>query len=157
MLGSTNHPWERHEESDAGVAVAGGRIERYTAAATLLIGDVVFFSAALTVNKSVTVANYQLFAGVVVGGTQTKMQVGNSSEVGQTAANVNEDVLVCVDGKAWVVADAAIAAPAKLTAGTVTAGRVDDSASATAGQIIGTYLQVAAAAGNVILAQIQHM
>jgi len=129
----------------------------FTAAAALNIGDVVYLSAADTAAKSNTPANYQKFLGVVVGGKATYGYVGTlSTDVGVSAAATGESVLVQRNGKAWVVADAAIVAGALLTQGATTAGRVDDSASATQGQIIGLALQAATNAADKILMLIGH-
>jgi hypothetical protein len=142
---------------DGAVDAPGGSVQVYTAGGTLLVGDVVFVSAANTVNKSNTPANYQGFAGVVVGGTKTDMRViTRRNDYGITAAVVNEKVLVQNSGKAIVIADAATAVAANLTQGATTAGRVDDSASATQGQIIGQSLEAAANAGDKLLALISH-
>ncbi|SRR6266511_3208493 len=147
--------YQGEQENDADTP--GGLILAYNAAATLLIGDVVFISAAFAVNKNNTPASYQKFAGVVVGGFRTDYRVlQDDGAVGLQAALVNEVVLVGYLGKFKVIADAAIAAAGQLTQGATTAGRVDDSASATQGQIIGIALEAAANAGDKILALINH-
>jgi len=159
MKGSTNLPFTRRITSDApsDLGSVGGDILPFTAAAALNIGDAVYISAADTVAKSNTPANYQKFAGIVVGGKATYNQVGTlSTDVGVAAAATGEIVLVQRSGKAWVVADAAIVAGALLTQGATTAGRVDDSASATQGQIIGLALQAATNAADKLQMLIGH-
>lgn len=155
----SNHGYLFTSESEVTWDAPGGNVLAFKAAATLLIGDAVFLVPAgvFTVNKSNTVADYQNFAGIVVGGERTFRRVLQSDEdVGEQAALVNEMVLVLVDGKAKVVSDAAIAAGAKISQGAVTAGRVDDGAGAVAGQTIGNALEAAAGAAEKILALIRH-
>ncbi len=132
----------REDSSPAGL---GGVIERFTAGATLLTGDVVFISAVNTVNKSGTAANYAALAGVVVGGQAT---VGNVVETpGVTAATVGQSVLVQVSGVANVVAGGTVTVGTHLSViGDSTAGRV--IAGTTAGVIIGTPISNGAAAGT---------
>src|SRR5690348_17146555 len=79
------------------------------AGGTLLVGDVVYFTTAGTVNKSTTSADYAAFAGVVVGGTATNMQftADDASVVGTTAATVGQQVLVQYGGIATVQSAAA--------------------------------------------------
>ena len=148
-------------DSDSGPAqtdVLGGNVIPFIAGATLNVGDIVYVSAADTVNKSNTVANYQKFAGVVVGGYRTNYNViTNPNDYGIQAAQANETVLVQNRGKALCIADAAVAATALLTQGAVTAGRVDDSVSATQGQIIGIALQAAVNPGDKIRVLLNHM
>lgn len=158
----SNFPWVVDAEEDLGTDVPGGIVQRYKAAAALNIGDVVFLSAAFTVNKSVTEADYNAGIGVVVGGKQSGMQVlQRDGDVGTPAASAaNEEVLVCVCGKAKVVAGAAIAAGNKITGSTVVAGRVavgtitTDLAAGDTGRLLGMALEAAAGAGEKILAMI---
>ncbi len=160
MRGTTTIPHARRVAPDATAdnLGVGGDVLQFIAAAALNIGDVVYLSAANTVNKSNTPANYQKFVGVVVGGKATYNQIGTlSTDVGNAAAAANEDVLVQFNGKCWAVADAAVAAGGLITQGATTAGRVDDSASATQGQIIGMALQAATNAADKILILINHM
>jgi len=155
----TNLPYLTSEDHDEDYAAVGGNVERYIAAGNLNVGDVVFFSAVNgVVNKANTAASYQLFAGVVVGGARTTMGnvLSQSSAVGTLAAVANEQVFVQTSGKCFVVSDAAIVAPAKVTGGTVTAGRVASGVSASQGQIIGVVLQAAAGAGVVVLMNISY-
>jgi hypothetical protein len=159
MQGTTNLAYVRPEAPNdgAGVTSVGGTVLRFTAAAALNVGDAVFVSAANTVNKSATTADYQKFAGVVVGGTNTYMGCCSSTtDVGVSAADANEEVLVQVNGRVYVVAAAAITVATLLTVAT-TAGRVDDAAGATQGQIIGIALQAAGAAADKIQMLISHM
>lgn len=157
MRGTTNLPYVRHEPLGADVAAeyVGGQVIRALAGAALLIGDVVYWSAANTVNKSATTAAYAAFAGVVVGGANTFFQcIDNDADLGITAADTGEEVLVQISGIAWVLAAAATAAGA--TVGVVTtSGRVDDS-TATAGAYVGTSITAAINAADPILIQIAH-
>src|SRR5205814_41841 len=128
----------------------------YISNGTLLVGDLVSFTAAFTVGKTNVAADMQKFAGVVVGGQALDFRVmQDDNAVGFTAALVNQIVLVGYQGKFKVVSDAAIVALANLSQGVVTAGRADD-AGATQGQIVGLALEVAAGAGVKILALISH-
>lgn len=143
---------EQENDSDT----PGGLVHAMLAGGTLLIGDVVRLSAAFTANKTAVAADYVNFVGVVVGGTRTDFRVlQEDSAIGLQAAAVGEVVLVGYFGKFKVVADAAVAAGARLQQGAVTAGRVDDPA-VVAGQVLGTALEAAAAAGDKILALISH-
>lgn len=129
----TNIPYVTHRpDDDVNVGLVGGQVLQYTAGGTLNVGDCVLLSAATTVNKSVTKANYTSFIGVVVGGKQTDGRaLTSSAEVGLLAANINETVLVQISGQAYVVADSAVAIGINVSAG-ATAGRVDDATLATA-------------------------
>lgn len=133
----------------------GGRVIRFKAnATTLLVGDPVFFSAADTVDKSGTTANYIRFAGIVVGGNGTRYQVAHdTSMVGMTAALAGEDVLVQIDGIAWVVANIAVAITDNVIVST-TAGKV--TPGTTANQIIGTPVTTAAVLNDKFKLLIDH-
>lgn len=149
----SNFNYITHRKRDGDVAPVGGIVLPFLAAATLLVGDVVFLSAANTVNKSATSADYIKFIGVVVGGRQLYGEVidpdiNQTSVVGQTAALVGEEVLVQITGIAYVVCAAAVAIAAPLQVVT-TSGRVDDPA-AVAGQIVGTSLELGTGAASVI-------
>jgi len=159
---ATNFPWITGDESLDNLLDGdspGGRVCRFKAGAALNIGDTVYLSAAHTVNKSNTPANYTAVMGVVVGGATTNYEIlQDDADVGKQAAAANEVVLVCVAGKAKVVSDvAAIALGSKLTIGTTTAGRVDvgtittDLAAGDNGSFVGTALEAATAIGQVIL------
>lgn len=132
----------------------GGMVVALTAAAALNTGDAVFLSAAHTVNKSTTAADYLALVGVVVGGAQ--LNDGVTNETGLLAANANEEVLVLVGGVAKCVADSAITLGTLVTAGVVVAGRVDDAVITTDlvagdnGKILGLALTTAANAGDAI-------
>lgn len=138
----------------------GGITTEYSAGATLNVGDVVYLSAANTVNKSLTAATVLgKVVGVVVGGAQTDMKaLSSKSDVGLAAALVNERVIVLYLGKYWVVSDAAVTAGDPLTPGTVTAGRAKtgaittDLAAGDSGRILGNALEAAAGAALTILA-----
>ena len=80
----------------------GGYVQFYKVKATdsLKIGDVVFLkdsgTLTQTVSKSITIANYNSLAGVVVGGTRTTMQAYNDSGVvGTLAGTGGQTVIVC--------------------------------------------------------------
>lgn len=157
MHGSTNLPYIRHEPitADDASEYVGGQVVRLTAAATLLIGDCVYLSAANTVDKSTTTANYVSYIGVVVGGASTHMQCGsNDSDVGVTAALVGKDVLVQVSGIAWVPSAAAFDLGDMLQVAT-TAGAVDDSTT-TANCYVGIALTAASGAAENVRMLIWH-
>lgn len=173
----TGEPWEIAQEDDVGLS-PGGKVLRLTAAAALNIGDFVFLSAAKTVNKSIVIADHRKRIGVVVGGARTDGRVmQDTTNVGMQAAAINEEVLVCVSGVAYIVVAAAIAAGVHIKPDTVTAGRVQAAGSGFAiaagavavtstaanGDIItgdgetiiaGMTLEAAAAAGDKVLALI---
>lgn len=70
------------------------------------IGQAVYVSAKNTVSHSATLANYNAIAGIVVGGTRTSMQA--SYVVGDTStlvATTGQRVIVCDEGRAWVLVD----------------------------------------------------
>ena len=161
MSFKTNLPWIYHGPDDLSTCRPGGQVILCKAAATLLTGDVVFFSAADTVNKSTTSANYVAFAGVVVGGTRIPPlgeiiddRLNQANTTGIQAAQANEFVYVQISGIARVVCAAAVAFGAALQVVT-TSGQVDDPA-AVAGQIVGTALDVGAGAASVIRMLIDH-
>lgn len=124
----SNFPFTTNQLSDTGIAEVGGNVRRLLAAGTLLIGDVVQLSAADTVNKTTTNADYQRFIGVVVGG-KTYDAGGTVSEraaeVGQTAATVGQWVLVQTDGIARVKSDGAILAGSRVIPDATVAGECD--------------------------------
>lgn len=159
---ATNFPWTTGDEALDNLVDGdspGGRVYRFKAGAALNIGDLVYLSAAHTVNKSNTLSNYTAVVGVVVGGASTNYEIlQDDGDIGRQAAAANEVVLVCTEGKAKVVSDvAAISLGAKLTAGTTTAGRVNvgtittDLASGNSGSLVGMALEAATAIGQVIL------
>jgi hypothetical protein len=160
MLGDshkpTRFPYVITSEQGGTVPCAGGDVLELTAAVNLNVGDVVYYSAVNgVVTKSNTIANYsRLIAGVVVGGYLTFGQViSNATEIGVVnAALAGQTVLVQNSGLVQVVADAAIAAMGSVIPGATTAGRV--GAGTTAGSILGTAIQTAAGAGNVIFVDI---
>lgn len=130
----------------------GGLCRIYTAAAQLLVGDVVYLSAAGTVNKTAVTGTQVATIGVVVGGTATRMEcIDDAAEVGQVASAAGDQVIVCHDGTAWMIADGAIAAGVSIRAGTTTAGRTMATALGTGadqGKVVGKSLEAAAGAGN---------
>lgn len=143
----------------------GGRCEVFSAGAALNIGDVVYLSAANTVNKSATLAtNLGKVVGVVVGGYKTGMQaISRKLDVGVQAAATDEPVLVQVTGKCWVVAGDTISAgdiiiPSDTTAGRVETGTITtDAAAGNSGNILGNALEAAGAAATVIMARLRLM
>ncbi len=116
-----------NEMEDVGGPSPGGVVVRMTAGATLNVGDCVYVSAALTVNKATGAGAGQQVVGIVVGGKATYGQC-YMDKVGFgtiPAAAVNEDVFVQVSGIAWAVADnTAILAGSRIAASSTTAGRI---------------------------------
>lgn len=156
----TNLEYVAHFDQDETALASGGDVQVcISATQDLHVGEVVYFSATgALVDKSTTIANYQTFAGVVVGGRQTGGRaVSKASDIGVLAAHSGELVLVQTSGTANVIAGAAITAPAKVSGDSGTAGRVLGGAGAVAGQIVGIVLQTAAGAASVVLMQIIHM
>lgn len=140
-----------YAEQDTGVGL-GGSCVTCIAGGTLLIGDIVFFSAAGgVVNKANTPASYVVYAGVVIGGARTNYaMITDPLAPGViTAALVNEEVIVQFDGIARVLCDAAVVVNTRLQGGTVTAGRVDDPVFV-AGQVVGISLDTGAGAASII-------
>jgi hypothetical protein len=158
---ATNLPWLTGDEDPDNLVDGdspGGIIHKFKAGAALNIGDIVYLSAAHTVNKSADVADYDAVIGVVVGGKTTNYEVlQDDIDVGVQAAAANEVVLVCTHGKAKVVADDAITLGDKLTSGGTTAGAAavgaitTDLAAGQSGSLVGTALETAAAGGDIIL------
>lgn len=159
--GPTNHTWLFGSEESFDTADSpGGYVTAFKGAQALNIGDVVYVSAAFTVDKSTTQTNYNSFAGVVVGGKSTGMKVmQDDAAVGTPAsAAANELVLVCVRGKAKCVADGIIAAGATIQPDGATAGRVESVAPSTVAHLlqrVGVALETTANAGDKFLALIQ--
>lgn len=70
------------------------------------IGQIVYISAKNTVAHSATLANYNAIAGVVVGGTRTSMQASYVvGDTGTLVAVTGQKVIVCDEGRAWVLVD----------------------------------------------------
>lgn len=121
---------------------AGGVVLPFTAAGALNVGDIVWISADMTVNKSNVAADHQKVIGVVVAGPHSSPLASSAAasnnpawmepvyDPNQIAAgvaaslNAGDQVLVCVLGIAYVVTAAAIAAGVGLVPDTVTPGRV---------------------------------
>lgn len=133
----------------------GGQCVVMLAAGTLLVGDVVYYSAANTVAKSSTAADYAGVVGVVVGGVQTNMQIASETPalVGTNAALVGESVIVQINGIATVIGAAAAVIGTRVQVVT-TAGRVDDAAFV-AGQTVGILLETVTNAGDKVAMLIQ--
>ena len=119
-------------------AKVGGTVVQFKAGAALKLGDVVYISAADTVNKSTTAADHRKRIGVVVGGAHTNDEVVDDSTLYNvsTAADADEDVLVLVFGIAYVTVAGALSAGDLIIPDTVTAGRVKAGADISVG--IGT-------------------
>lgn len=138
-------------------ASVGGRVVRFLAAGTLLLGDVVYISAAQTVAKSTTNANYSGFAGVVVGGFTFNSGGAINTDptlIGQTAATVGQFVLVQIDGVAYVKSDGAILVTSDVIPDASVAGEVD-VAGANPGYTLGKSIE-AIADGSVGRILIRH-
>lgn len=128
----------------------GGQIKTFLAGASLNIGDVVFYSAANTVSKSATTANYVGFVGVVVGGDSYDIDGRISYDTlvlasPVTAATTGQKVQVQIDGIAEVRTDGAVTLGTSVICTGANAGRV--IAGTTAGQMLGTALATVGAAG----------
>lgn len=152
---ATSFPYITHSQSrqDRVPGGLGGIVEVFTAGAALNTGDIVFFSAADTVNKSTTQANYVGFAGVVVGGALTNNNITNT--VGVAAAGTGQRVLVQISGIANVVAGGTVTVGTNFSVipDTSTAGRV--IAGTTAGQVVGKTITTGSS-GNVMKILISH-
>lgn len=127
------------------IASVGGQVKKFLAAGTLLIGDVVYISAAETVAKSTTNADYAAYAGVVVGGASFGKDIANSDStmVGQTAALVGEEVYVQIDGIAYVKSDGAILVSSRVIPDASVAGECD-VAGANPGYTLGKSIEAIA-------------
>lgn len=136
-------------------AEAGGQCQLFTPAAALNFGDVVYFSAANTVTKAATAANYVSFAGVVVGGDLTGNEILLTKPTTGTVqvASASGTVLVQVNGVAHVITIGTDAAGSRVMASGVTAGNV--VAGTTAGQMLGTLIDTGVA-GNLKRMLIAH-
>jgi hypothetical protein len=140
--------------SKEGYSGTGGNVKVFIGAGQLTVGQPVFFSDVNTVNVSATAANYSRYAGVVVGGKRTDMRVlHDTSHVGVIACAAGEDVIVQIDGIAWVVANVAVAITDSVimsaSSGKVTPGT-------TANQILGTPVTTAASPNDKIKILINH-
>jgi hypothetical protein len=124
---------EYASDPDARLSI-GGAVIKMKAAAALKLWDVVYLSAALTVNKSATVGNHSKRIGVVVGGANTDNTVVTDSALydSMTVADADEDVLVQVAGIAYVIAGGTVNAGDRVIPDTGTAGRVKAGAVITA-------------------------
>lgn len=144
------------DAEDVGVPTQGGTVIRATASGVLKVGDIVYLSAANTVAKSNTQANYVTFVGVVVGGLSDfdGAVVNDDSNLFGASLTTGTTVLVQISGVARVIADAAVAAGVRIGQGATTAGRVDDTVF-TAGQMAGLSLTAAALAGDSLYMLIQ--
>jgi hypothetical protein len=137
------------QDTDLANFVEGGLCFTAKATAALLVGDaVIVHTVDGEVTKSATTGDHVRRAGIVVGGTLTGMKaLAGSSYVGQAAAGVGQQVLVCYSGIAWAIAQTTTVAIADaLSLDTTTAGRVLDSAVAT--KNVGIALSASASAGD---------
>lgn len=137
--------WVQFLETNNNGNQSGGVILPFAAAAALNVGDVVWISADMTVNKSVVPADHQKLIGVVVGGARSSplfQATGAPTNIdaiepvydpvaiaaGIVAAGaVGETVFVCVLGMCYVICDAVIAAGLRLSPSVTVAGRVRPS------------------------------
>lgn len=139
----SNFPWIRNSEEDLDPGALGGMVMAFTAAVDLNVGDQVFLSAANTVDKSTTQADYAAATGVVMGGAAIDMYEVVPFNVGVPAAAANELVLVAWAGRVTVPAE-----------GAISAGNIVGSSAATAGAVVTpsisgrTALAVTAASGS---------
>lgn len=144
----TRFPFIQHSVDNDARAKVGGTVVKFKAAAALKLGDCVFLSAADTVNKSTTTGDHDKVVGIVVGGANTNNEaVSDSASYGViTVADADEDVLVQIDGIAYVITDAADAAGSLLIPDdATTAGQVE--AGTTATKIIGMLLETGSIGG----------
>jgi len=120
----SNFPWLRSAEEDLDTGALGGQVMAFKAAVNLNIGDQVFLSAANTVDKSTTQADYAEAVGIVVGGAAIDMYEVAPFEVGKPAAAALELILVAWAGRVTVPAEGVIAAAAIVGASAATSGAV---------------------------------
>lgn len=141
----------------------GCHVQYYLVATTdtLKIGQIAYVSSKNTVAHSATLANYNAIAGVVVGGASTSMQasyvVGDTST---TAALPSKRVIICDEGRAWVLVDTGPGiAPGLMVQPSTRAGMGGrlttkaapiDSLSRTFGRLVDT-----AIAGKAVLVQVR--
>lgn len=148
-----------HNSVNDAIGSVGGLVRRFTASGTLLVGDAVYLSAANTVAKSATAANYVGFVGFVVGGSSlsASIDVDPTVAIGTTAALTATEVYVQTDGITRGIVGAT-----GFTAGTnfsavpsaATAGRIIPGT--TAGQQLGTVTTTQATAGSEVFLKIAH-
>lgn len=139
-MGFSNFPFLMGQENDADVAQVGGRIIRLTAGGTLLTGDAVYLSAALTVNKSATAANAKYRMGIIVGGasfSQAREVATDANLMGKTAATVGQVVYVLISGIYWVLAQGTINLHDQIKLSGTTSGAVVAGAVLSAGTLTG--------------------
>lgn len=105
----------------------GGRVIRVKGVTAFKPGQLCYWSADETVTVTATATtHHDKVAGVVVGGNLTNYQIIEDSAAYNviTVNDANSDVLVQVDGIAYVICAAAIAVGVRLVPDTATAGRV---------------------------------
>lgn len=139
------------------VGGVGGHTITMLSNGALKIGDVVSLVSAGHVGKTNVAADMTKFFGVVVGGGSAfgaDTAIYGTETVGLAATTAAEQaVVIQVNGIAYVVSDAAVAAAAILTQGGTTAGRVLGAGAA--GQIIGVAIDAAGGAAATIRMKIQ--
>lgn len=119
----------------------GGIAQLFSAgAASFNFGDVVYVSAADTILKSATVADYVAFAGVVIGGDLTNDEALVTIPTTGTVqvASSGKTALVQISGIAPVILSGSLTL-GRVIPDTGTAGRVANGT--TAGQILGTLIR----------------
>lgn len=114
---------------------AGGSVRIFRARDTLKFGDVVFRGGIDTVAKSTTLADYNVLAGVVVGGFRFSPSMSTSvaaTDSGRIAARPGEQVWVLQYGRAWVTNDAngALTTGLQVIPSNATAGAVETRTTA---------------------------
>jgi hypothetical protein len=128
----TNTPWTTGRIEDAVAAtqdatdITGGRIVTLIAGGSLKLGDVVCLGSNRTLTTSTVAATHKKAFGIVVGGRQTQYNViGDKAQYGVlVAALTGEEVIVCISGICYVVADGAIGAGVSIAPSTTTLGKV---------------------------------
>lgn len=144
----------------AGEPLVGGIVKVFLAGGPLNVGDHVYFSGLNQVNKSAVAADYVKRSGIVVGGDLTGMECQSEAvAVGRPAASnvavggsVPSRVIVCIQGVAWVIADAVIAVGAPISGSILVAGRVRTAVlpvAAADSRVVGQILKAAGAAADV--------
>jgi hypothetical protein len=177
----TDFQYLESSEGDMFVTNApGGQVMTCQAAASLLLGDVVYISGQggtafnlgtnsgypssgalwfpTQVNKSATLANYTASSiGIVVGGQSLTsisdpvvLQGPNYITGGLVAATTNQIVYVMFDGICWANAGIALAVGVRITASAVTAGLVT-TVGYVAGNGVAMTMNSCAGAGPVLV------
>ncbi len=141
----TNDPWRISTQDDYAVDDVGGTVIQLEAATALLLGDYVYMTSSGEAAKNTTDTLYVAGLGIVVGGEaffDMIIQDAALIAAGTAVAADGERVLVCIAGICLGYAEATVVLGAQLGPDATTAGRVNDGATATAGQIAGIALAV---------------